>query len=108
MTDPAGEARREAMALRGEFVHAFVEHVGPRPASERLMIRFPTVLVIGALCALGTVVAGVFWHLIKPSTGAAASAAASAKVTYQAVAGWDCTSASDHDPTADPAASTLG
>ncbi len=98
MTDPSDEARRQAMALRGEFVSAFVEHVGPRPASERMGVRLPAVLVVAALAAAGSVVVGVFWHLIRPTKPAVpnAGAAAAARTTYAAVAGWDCVAANDH------------
>ena len=98
MTDPSDEARRQAMALRGEFVQAFVEHVGPRPASERMAVRLPAVLIVAALTAVGAVVVGVFWHLISPTKPAAAgpNGGAAQRITYRAVAGWDCVAGNDH------------
>jgi hypothetical protein len=98
MTDPSDEARRQAMVLRGEFVQAFVEHVGPRPASERMSVRLPAVLVVAALTAVGAVVIGVFWQLIRPNKPAAngPNGAAAPRFSYSAVAGWDCVAANDH------------
>jgi hypothetical protein len=97
VTDPSDEARRQAMALRGEFVHAFVEHVGPRPASERMAVRLPAVIIVAALTAAGAVVVGLFWHLLQPTEAAAGSKAdAAPRITYAAVAGWDCVGSNDH------------
>jgi hypothetical protein len=94
--DPAEVGRREAMALRGEFVAAFVEHVGPRPASERTAIKLTVLITVAAVFAVGAVVVGVFWHLIRPDKKAGAAAQTGPKVTYRAVAGWDCTAGNDH------------
>ncbi len=97
MTDPAHEARRQTMALRGEFVQAFVEHVGPRPASERMTVRLPALLIVVALTAAGAVVFGVFWQLIRPARAAAGpNPSAAPRSAYGAVTGWDCAAAGDH------------
>lgn len=91
------------MALRSEFVRAFVEHVGPRPASELMKVRLPALLTISALTAVVALVVGVFWHLIAdeetgghagPSQMSGPSQTPS-KVKYAAVAGWGCKGKAD-------------
>jgi hypothetical protein len=92
------------MALRSEFIHAFVEHAGPGPASERLTVRLPTLITVAALAAVGALVIGVFWNLIRPASATSATPiglggaapTAGAPTSYAAVAGWDCVAAGDH------------
>lgn len=55
-----------AIAQRSEFVRAFVEYAGDKPASERLTVRWPTLITVTALVAVGAVVVGIFWNLIDP------------------------------------------
>jgi hypothetical protein len=94
-----------AIAHRSEFVRAFVEHAGARPASERIMVRWPTLMTVTALVAVGTLVVGIFWSLVSPAKDPRKQAAAQAPngvpsagtpSTWTAVAGWDCTAAPDH------------
>ncbi|WP_432974625.1 hypothetical protein [Dactylosporangium sp. CA-233914] len=108
MTGPVESSRspqRQAMALRGDFVRAFVEHAGPRPASERMVVRWPTLITVTALTAAAAVVVGIFLKLwSSESAGSAAGpggaappppAAATQLSAYTAIAGWDCEGAAD-------------
>jgi hypothetical protein len=94
-------AAAAAMAQRGEFIRAFVEHAGDRPASERLTVKAPTLITVTAVTAATAIVIGVFWSMIKPlpaeKKAAAKAPAATASPTdrYIAVAGWDCGTADD-------------
>ncbi|MFI5935007.1 hypothetical protein [Actinoplanes sp. NPDC051494] len=93
-----------ALSRRSEYVRAFVEHAAARPASERATVRLPTLITVTALVAVGAVVVGVFWNLIKPMSAAQkaafkgkapASASAPPVVGFDAVAGWDCETSAD-------------
>lgn len=96
--DPSDEARRTAVVLRGEYVRAFVEHATPRPASELIAVRLPSLLTISALVAVGALVVGVFWSLISPRDEATAQEPS--EIVYSAVAGWDCRGSTDRGFTA--------
>ncbi|MER7277839.1 hypothetical protein ABT369_25700 [Dactylosporangium sp. NPDC000244] len=90
----ARAARLEAMTVRGEFVRAYTEHLGPRPASELSSARLPTLLTVAALTAAGALVVGVFWQMLSPRQGKAVAAGTTA-ASATAVAGWGCRSAGD-------------
>ncbi|GAB2943616.1 hypothetical protein GCM10027280_35330 [Micromonospora polyrhachis] len=107
MPTPDEASAPAAIAQRSEFVRAFVEHAGDPPASERLTVRWPTLITVSALVCLGTLVVGVFWGLLRPMPDAEKEAArraasgpngapsAGAPTTWTAVAGWDCAAATD-------------
>ncbi|NGM15653.1 hypothetical protein O3597_04075 [Verrucosispora sp. WMMA2044] len=99
---PAPEHRASAeVSQRREFVRAFVEHAAERPASERVAVRMPTLITVTAAVAVGAVVVGVFWNLIKPMTPEQEAAAKGITVVpsvrptvvFDAVTGWDCAAA---------------
>jgi len=101
---PAPEHRASAeVSQRREFVRAFVEHAAERPASERVTVRLPTLITVTAAVAVGALVVGVFWHLVRPMTPQQKAAAKGTTVapsvlptgTFDAVAGWDCEAAAD-------------
>lgn len=101
---PAPEHQASAeVSQRREFVRAFVEHAAERPASERTTVRLPTLITVTALVAVGAVVVGVFWNLIRPMTPEQKAAAKGTTVapsvrptgTFEAVTGWDCEAAPD-------------
>ncbi|WP_306204571.1 hypothetical protein [Actinoplanes sp. RD1] len=101
---PAPEHRASAeVGQRREFVRAFVEHAAERPASERTTVRLPTLITVTAAVAVGAVVVGVFWNLLRPMTPQQKAAAKGTTVApsvrptgrFQAVAGWDCQAAGD-------------
>ena len=77
---------RRAVQWRSDFVAAFVEHAGPKPASDRLSVRLPTLITVTAVCVLISVVVGVFWQLVSPRPKPGAASAPG----YTAVAGWGC------------------
>ncbi|WP_422747563.1 hypothetical protein [Micromonospora sp. WMMD1219] len=94
----------EALSRRSQFVRAFVEHAAARPASERATVRLPTLITVTALVAVGAVVVGVFWNLVKPMSAAekaafkgksSASSAPRPAEPFNAVAGWDCEARAD-------------
>lgn len=93
LSDESEGPARRVLLQRAEFVTAFTEHAGAKPASERLKASFPMLLTTTALIAAAAIVVGIFWRLLKPPTQTSASGAAS---RYTAVAGWDCTGTSDH------------
>ncbi|WP_345626209.1 hypothetical protein [Rugosimonospora acidiphila] len=96
-SEPAETPARRAVRRRTEFVSAFVEHAGPVPASERRSVTLPTLITVTAVVSLLTVVAGVFWNIVKPvSAGAVTASSSAGAAVYTAVAGWDCTGATDH------------
>jgi hypothetical protein len=76
----------EMVANRAEFVRAFVEHAGLRPASERFTVRWPTLLTVSGLSLVAALVVGVFMGLVGDEREAAKGNTAS----YSAIAGWDC------------------
>ena len=93
---------------RNEFVRAFVEHAAEVPASERLSVRWPTLMTITALVAVGAIVVGVFWSLIHPLKpgdkgpgGQKIKPAPLKVVSWAATAGWDCGAAADRGFTAE-------
>jgi hypothetical protein len=96
-SEPAETPARRAIRRRAEFVAAFVEHPGPVPASERASVSLSTLITVTAVVSALTIVAGVFWSLIKPGSSSAAStaAASAAAAQYTVVAGWGCTAATD-------------
>ncbi|MET8118548.1 hypothetical protein [Micromonospora sp. NPDC005189] len=104
-TGPDVEHRAsEELSQRSQFVRAFVEHAAARPASERMTVRLPTLITVTALVAVGAVVVGVFWNLLKPISpaqkaafkGKAPASSAPPPVTgFTAVAGWDCEARAD-------------
>jgi len=94
-SEPAETPARRAVRRRSEFVAAFVEHAGPVPASERRTVSPPTLITVTAVVLLLTVIAGVFWGLIKGNS-TSASASAPTAPSYSAFAGWGCTGATDH------------
>ncbi|WP_328382012.1 hypothetical protein OHQ88_04440 [Micromonospora zamorensis] len=93
----------EELSRRGQFVRAFVEHAAERPASERRTVRLPTLITVTALVAVGAVVVGVFWHLVKPMSpaqkaafkGKAPASSAPPVAGFTGVAGWDCEARAD-------------
>lgn len=95
-SEPAETPARRAVRRRSEFVAAFVEHAGPVPASERRTVSMPTLITVTAVVSLLTVIAGVFWGLIKGNSAKSTSAAPQAAPSYSAFAGWGCTGATDH------------
>ncbi|GGK78716.1 hypothetical protein GCM10012284_10760 [Mangrovihabitans endophyticus] len=88
-----------AITQRSEFVRAYVEHAGARAASERLTVRWPTLITVTALVSVGALVVGIFWSLIDPPETSAAPAAtakpSAAPSSWTAVAGWDCATGAD-------------
>jgi hypothetical protein len=86
-----GPARR-TLLQRAEFVTAFTEHAGAKPASERLKASFPMLLTTTAAVIAAVVVAGIFWRLVKPPAATTPDPARA----YVAVAGWGCTGTTDH------------
>lgn len=96
------DAPSAKLAQRTEFVRAFVEHAAEVPASERFMVRWPTLMTVTALVAVVTIVVGVFWSLIRPlkpgdrrPDGSSVVPTAARVARWTAVAGWDCTAAAD-------------
>ncbi|MET7962662.1 hypothetical protein [Micromonospora zamorensis] len=93
----------EELSRRSQFVRAFVEHAAERPASERMTVRLPTLITVTALVAVGAVVVGVFWNLLKPMSpaqkaafkGTAPASSAPSAAGFTAVAGWDCEARAD-------------
>ena len=93
---------------RNSFVRAFVEYAAEVPASERLTVRWPTLMTVTALVAVGAVVVGVFWSLIHPlrpgeqgPQGQKVKPPAPKVVNWASVAGWDCAAAADRGFTAE-------
>lgn len=96
-SEPTETPARRAIRRQAEFVAAFVEHPGPVPASERTSVSLSTLITVTAVVTGLTIVAGVFWSLIKPApSSASASAGSSAGAPFTAVAGWGCTATTDH------------
>jgi hypothetical protein len=95
ISEPVETPARRAVRRRSEFVAAFVEHAGPVPASEGRTVVLPTLITVTAVVLLLTVVAGVFWGLMKGNSTTAARTTAPAP-SYSAFAGWGCTGATDH------------
>jgi hypothetical protein len=93
-TEPAETPARRTIRLRAEFVSAFVEHAGDVPASERPTVSFSTLMTVTAVVSALTIVAGVFWTLLK-GDDESSSVSASGSTAYVAVAGWGCTGATD-------------
>lgn len=94
MNTGAAPPAHEQVAHRAEFVRAFIEHAGPRPDSERLTVRWPTLMTIAGLSLVLALVVGVFTGLIHSQNQAAGGSAA--KVVYTAVDGWGCVATGDH------------
>ncbi|MEU5785989.1 hypothetical protein [Micromonospora lupini] len=104
MPEPQGSGPAAAIGWRQEFVRAYVEHAGDRPASERLTVRWPTLVTVSALVCVGALVVGIFWSLVRPLPDKPPAQAAppngvlapGAPTTWSTVAGWDCVAAPDH------------
>jgi hypothetical protein len=94
-SEPDEMPARRAVRRRSEFVAAFVEHAGPVPASERRTVSLPTLITVTAVVSLLTVIAGVFWGLVKGNSTSASTGTAPTP-SYSAFAGWGCPSATDH------------
>ncbi|MGW0502454.1 hypothetical protein [Micromonospora sp. NPDC003241] len=89
-TEATQTPARRAVRWRSDFVAAFVEHAGSKPASDRLSVRLPTLITVTAVCVLLSLVVGIFWQLISPRSKAGA-----ADPGYVATAGWGCDTTSD-------------
>ncbi|WP_433385968.1 hypothetical protein [Micromonospora sp. KLBMP9576] len=104
--DPGAPSAK--LTQRNEFVRAFVEHATEVPASERLTVRWPTLMTVTALVAVVAIVVGVFWNLIRPlkpgdrrPDGRAVAPAPARVDRWAAVAGWDCAATPDRGFTAE-------
>jgi len=104
MSGPEVANASTALSQRNEFVRAFVEHAAEKPASERMMVRWPTLITVSAVAAVAAVVVGVFWSLIKPlkpgeklkgPDGSVMAKPLPKPKHWSGVAGWDCTAAAD-------------
>jgi Cleaved Adhesin Domain len=95
-SEPAETPARRAVRRRSEFVAAFVEHAGPVPVSERRTVTLPTLITVTAIVSLTTVIAGVFWSLIKGDSTSSSAGKSTATPSYSEFAGWGCAGASDH------------
>ncbi|GAA0587430.1 hypothetical protein GCM10010172_85690 [Paractinoplanes ferrugineus] len=69
-----------------------------------MTVRLPTLITVTALVAVGAVVVGVFWNLVKPMSPAQkaafkgrapATSAPPPVVGFNAVTGWDCEAGAD-------------
>ncbi|MEU8210345.1 hypothetical protein AB0B85_14230 [Micromonospora sp. NPDC049044] len=104
--DPGAPSAK--LTQRNEFVRAFVEHAAEVPASERFMVRWPTLMTVTATVAVVTIVVGVFWSLIRPlkpgdrrPDGQSVTPHSARVDKWSAVAGWDCAPVPDRGFTAE-------
>jgi len=81
---------------RRDFVRALVEHLWIRPGTDRPTVRPHIVVMVAALVAMGALLVGVAWQLIRPAKKPAAPPQPLPVTKLDLVSGWDCSTSGTH------------